>query len=271
VAVSGTISQGGNLMQQYNYLQALYLSFYSKSFYRDVARNWQGGTFLYLLMLLAISWALIIGVSIQPTLNHELKKGLERYAPQFPLIKIDKGIVSTPENKPYYIKDPDTQETIGVIDTSGSVSWSNSIHLFLLTKTQLYWSKNKDELRIHQIPKDLQVDIQPLAIKNQLETWGSWLWLLFFPVFLIVSYVFRIIQTLLYAIVGKVLVSCIGIPLSYGKIVLLGLVSITPAIVICTILDCFAVSFPGEWLIYLSLGLGYLFFAIWANMDKQPQ
>jgi hypothetical protein len=254
-------------MKPLNYLQALYRSFYSKALYRDVAKNWRGSAFLYLLFVLAISWAIILSTSIQPNINKELKQALARFAPQFPDIMIEKGIVTTPEKKAYYIKNPDTKEVIGIIDTTDRTRWNNSINLFLLTKTKLYWSDQPDELSIRQIPKNFTLQIKPLVIKNQLEAWASWLWIILFPFFVLFSFVFRIIQTLLYAIIGKLLALFMGVPLRYGKIFFLGLVSITPAILIGTILDCFVIRFSGEWLVYVGLALGYLFFAIWANKD----
>ena len=41
-------------MKQYNILQAIVMSFYSKNLYRDVAKNWGGKAFLYLFLFLKI-------------------------------------------------------------------------------------------------------------------------------------------------------------------------------------------------------------------------
>src|SRR2546426_3324312 len=46
-------------MRRYGILHPLLLSFFSRSLYRDVGRTWKGIGFLYLLLLLALSWVLV--------------------------------------------------------------------------------------------------------------------------------------------------------------------------------------------------------------------
>jgi hypothetical protein len=45
-----------NQAEQFRFWQAPYLSFFSLTFYRDVAQRWRGLSLTYLLVLLAISW-----------------------------------------------------------------------------------------------------------------------------------------------------------------------------------------------------------------------
>lgn len=43
-------------MKNYSVFHPLYLSFFSKSLYQDVAKNWKGTGLAYLLLLLALAW-----------------------------------------------------------------------------------------------------------------------------------------------------------------------------------------------------------------------
>ena len=43
-------------MRQYNLLQAIPMSFYSRKLYQDVAQNWGGMAILYLLFIVFLSW-----------------------------------------------------------------------------------------------------------------------------------------------------------------------------------------------------------------------
>ncbi len=43
-------------MKRFGLFHPIWMSFYSRALYRDVAQNWKGTGFLYLLFLLALSW-----------------------------------------------------------------------------------------------------------------------------------------------------------------------------------------------------------------------
>jgi len=257
-------------MRQFNYWQAIYQSFYSKALYRDVANHWGAGVFLYLLLVLAISWSIIMAVQVQPTITRESLLTLKQFAPQFPIMTIDKGIVTTPSNKPYLIKNPDTQKIVAIIDTSGQYKTLDSqAHYALLTDKQFFWKQGDGIVKVYNIPNDFTAELNPTDLRTTLEKWVPWLWVILFPLFLLFSFCYRIVQSLLYAIIGEVLVLLTGIKLSYSKIVKLTMVSITPAIVIGTALDWIDLNFHREWLFYFVLSMGYLFYAIWANKEEK--
>ena len=43
-------------MKRYSIFHPLVLSFFSKSLYRDVGKNWRGTGLLYLLLIIALLW-----------------------------------------------------------------------------------------------------------------------------------------------------------------------------------------------------------------------
>jgi len=53
--------------------------------------------------------------------------------------------------------------------------------------------------------------------------------------------------------------------LSYGALLRIAAVALTPAVVLSTVLTLAGVSFPGEWLVYLALELLFLGIGVKAN------
>src|SRR5579872_5684307 len=126
-------------MKQYNYLQAIYTSFFSAGLYRDVAKNWGSGVVLYLMLVLSICW-LVISIDVQPKINRFYGHFTDEYLSQIPQINIKNGVVKTPKNKTYMITNPDENIVIAIIDTSGKhTSLKPGGAKLLLTKDTLYY------------------------------------------------------------------------------------------------------------------------------------
>src|SRR3990172_8756471 len=121
-------------MKQYGVFHPLLLSFYSNALYRDVAKNWKGVGFLYLLLLLALTW-----IPVMIHFHNNLSEGISREAPKFvnqiPKITITKGEVSVDVPVPYYIIEPQSGVQLVAIDTSGQItSLDQTNAVALLTK-----------------------------------------------------------------------------------------------------------------------------------------
>src|SRR4030095_1761852 len=103
-------------MRRYSIFHPLVLSFFSKSLYRDVAKNWRGTGLLYLLLILALLWipSIIKGHLGFTSWGDNDAKGLTQ---QIPATTITNGHASTNVAQPYFIKDPKTGETLALIDT----------------------------------------------------------------------------------------------------------------------------------------------------------
>src|SRR5512135_2968335 len=104
-------------MKQYTIIHPLYMSFYSKSLYREVAREWSNRfCFLYLLSLIALCW--IPGmIRLDSDIAGYIDNDAPKYVRQLPTIKIAGGQASITEPQPYTIKDPDNGDPVMIIDT----------------------------------------------------------------------------------------------------------------------------------------------------------
>lgn len=255
-------------MSQYNVLQAIIMSFYSKKLYRDVAMNWGGKAFLYLLLLVALSWILFT-IQVQFTLNKIYEKDSEKLIPQIPVMTIKDGKLSTPENRPYVITDPENHENLVVIDTSGTYTTLEQAHSnFLITQTEMITRSKPTETKTNQIPPTLNMVIDPSVVNEFVKKFLGFAWIILFVVFTISAYIYRIIQALLYAIIGKLFAVVVQIPLSYDKILQVAMVAVTPAIVLSTIFDFFNISFAYQELFYFILSVLYLFYGVSANKNR---
>lgn len=257
-------------MKEYNYLQAIYMSFYSPKLYRDVCNNWGGGAVLYLFLLLAICWAAMM-FKYQPSINIAATQFSDKFVMQMPELVIKDGKITTPLNQPYEIKDPDSGALFAVIDTSGkytSLDNAPKDTKVLVTKDAIYYYDNDtNNIRVQKAPQNVSWDLKPDQVKAAVVKFAGWLWVLLLPLFLFLSLIYRLIQAVIYAAIGMIFAAIGKVDITYGKVLKLALIAITPAIIIGTILDWLNVEFHYEWLLFLVLGLGYLAFAILASKN----
>jgi hypothetical protein len=81
----------------------------------------------------------------------------------------------------------------------------------------------------------------------------------------IVSFIFRILQSLVYAVFGKLFAAISSIPITYVQIVRIAMVALTPVIILGTILELAHVWFPGEMLCFFIIAMFYVIYGIYAN------
>ncbi len=254
-------------MSQYGIFEALFMSFYSRSLYRDVAKNWGGKTFLYLLILGLISW-IVFTAQIQSKLSAMYVSQSDAYVNQFPVMNIKDGHLSTPEKRPYIITDPQSHQVIAVIDTSGQYTTLEQAKTdFLVTETKMISHPAQDEVREYNIPTTYNGDIIPGEINTALKKFMGFLWIPLFISVVLLAYIYHIIQALIYGVLGVLFGKMQGVSLNYSQLVQLAMMALTPAIIISTILDACHINFPFQMLMYFIVEIGYLMFGIAANKE----
>lgn len=255
-------------MKEYNIFQAIWMSFYSKKLYQDVATHWGGKAFLYMLVLLALCWV-VLTIQMQHSLNSLYRAQGDKLAAQMPVLTIKDGVISTPENHPYVITNPDTNEKLAVIDTTGQYTTTQQANTRLLvTQNTIIMQTDPNETKTYQLSKTVNARIDPNDINGFLKKNLRFAWIFFFIIFLIASYIFRIIQALVYALIGKFFGLIAGVKLSYDQILQIALVAVTPAVILATILNIFNITFPYQYLLYFILAMIYLFFGIKSNKSN---
>ena len=132
-------------MKRYSIFQAPVMAFGSPSFYRDVGRQWKGVAYGYLLLLLTVTW-----IAPMITMHIGLSEFLDNEAPkivkQIPKLTISGGRASIEEPQPYRITEPESEQTIAVIDTTGQItSLDQTDAKVLITATDAIIEKNQFE------------------------------------------------------------------------------------------------------------------------------
>lgn len=245
-------------MKQYSIFQIPLLSFYCKDVYRDMALNKQGIGFGYLFLLLALCWLVLVSVA-----DSHIDSYLDKTAPallaQFPAISIFNGQASINETQPYYIRDPETGESLAVIDTTGLItSMDDTDAPILMTKNAVMVEKSDIETRTFDLSEIGNIVIDRELLTAWTEETKSYLGIIIYPFALMGSFLYRVVQVLIYAFFGMVLASMCKAQLDYSQLLRLSVVAVTPGIIINTFLWSFGIDIPMSGLMFFLLAMVYL-------------
>ncbi len=258
-------------MKQYSTFHPLYMSFFSRSLYRDVGKNWKGLSFLYLLLLLAICWIPIM-FKMHSAVSGYIADEVPKIVRQIPVITISNGEVSIDNDMPYIITDPEKDDPFIIIDTTGEYSsLDNTPARVLITRTELIMKKSPSETRTFDLSEIEYLKIDRQTVYGWVETFRDWFAFLLYPFLVIASYIYRIVQVLLYAAIGLIIARNREVALDYQSLISLAIVSATPAIIVNALYNYGDIVMPFWWLICFMISMGYLFFGIKANAgDEDP-
>jgi hypothetical protein len=258
-------------MKKFSIIHIPVLSFFSKDLYRDVGLNWKGICFGYLLLLLAICW---IPMMVRMHLGFAgfVKDDAPPVVEQVPEITITDGRASIKEPQPYFIREPDSNQILGVIDTTGSIkSPADANAFFLLAKNSIIMKQSNYETRSYDLSQVESFSISGEGIMEFLLKAKKYLVIILYPLALISSYVYRIIQALIYAAIGLLFASTCKVTLSYGALLRLAVVAMTPCMIIKTVFGLAGVHLPCiVLLLYILITLAYLYFGVYACSQTPP-
>lgn len=252
-------------MRQYGMLSAIYMSFYSKKLYKDVVLNWGGLAILYLLFIIMLTW---IGFTFQAqyALSHLYDKNSDVIVNQIPVMTFKNGKLSTPEKRPYVVTGIDGKDRLMVIDVSGKIKTLEQAQATILMTVDQVTTKTKpDEIRIYTYPNNLNMIVNSQVINEYIKHYIGFAWILLFPIVVLFSFIYRFIQVLVYSIVGKIFSAITKAKLSYGQVMQITMIALTPAMIVCAVLNYFNIMFPFQGLFYFGLAMAYVLFGVKAN------
>lgn len=286
-------------MKQFSIFHPLWMAFYAKSIYRDVAKNWTGIAALYLLLLLALC-SIPTAYRFNQMLHVLSDRDILPIVNQIPTLVFQGGALHTEKNQPYFIKGPD-QQVMAIIDTSGTYDSLDDVQSvnWLLTGSTLF--HRVDETRIHAYairnltqkstffkaafsedafknqspsinvakthpPKEMIVtapllENQILKMQRMFETYNYFM-------ILAVYFVYRLIQIFIYALIGLLFALLFHAQLSYGAMVRLTTIAMTPVIFIDTVTRYMSFTHPHKELLFFLLAMVYLLFGVYANSQR---
>jgi hypothetical protein len=256
-------------MKKYSIIHVPVMSFFSNDLYRDVGLHWKGTGFGYLLLLLAVCWIPAM-IKVHTGFSNFITDDAPLVVNQVPEITITNGEVSVEEPQPYYIKAPDSNEVLAIIDTTGTItSLQDEDTLCLVTRREVVMRKSDVQTQTFDLSEVEDFVLDGDLIMSWLHALSKFFAIVMYPFALFGSYAYRIIQSLIYAAVGLLFAKWCHTTLSYTALLRLAVVAVTPAIIINTVFGVTGVRLPYAWLLYLLVALAYLFFGVKA-CSEQP-
>jgi hypothetical protein len=255
--------EAASIMKKYSIIHVPILSFFSKALYRDVGLNWKGVGFGYLLLLLAVCW-----IPPMVKIHRGFAEFVENEAPavvnQVPEITITDGQASIQEPQPYYIKAPDSNNVLAVIDTTGSITSLEDANAFcLLTEDSVMWQKSQFETQTMELSEVKSFTLDSDRIMGWLRTAEKFIAVIMYPFALLGEYAYRIAQVLIYAAIGLLFASWCKVSLSYPALLRLAVVAVTPCIIVSTVIALVGTTLPCFLnVLYLVAALAYLFLGV---------
>jgi hypothetical protein len=257
--------------RRFSFFQALFLSFSSKELYRDVGRNWSGIGFAYLLFLLAVSWVPLV-VKVHLGFQQFLRDSAPKLTAQLPAIHITNGQMQTDPPGRHEIKDPETGKVFCVID-AGIEGIPDELPQegIVLTRTKLIVRQTgQQQTRIQDLTNVKEFSMTRDDAARWLRVFGQWMAMVFYPFALLFSFLYRIVQALVYAAIGTLFAQVAGVSLEYGVLLRLATVAVTPAVLVDTLRDLAGVPIPYWWLLCFVIAMFYLHFAVRAMAEAPP-
>ncbi len=252
----------------YSTFQALYHSFYSRELYQDVARNWKGLCLPYLFLILMIFWIPEI-MNIHRTISDFIADEGPKYVEQIPVITIAKGEVSIKEEMPYTIYDRKNNTPVAIIDTTGkTASLDRSPASILLTKNALIVRKDANEVRALPLADIADTTITRKLVYDWLEIFNSLIIAVLFPLLLLMSFGFHVLQVILLSFLGGNFAKYMNVSLDFRALMRLSAVAFTPPILLEAVHALLQIEYPYSSLLSFLLAAGYLYFAIGSNAER---
>jgi len=257
-------------MKQFSIFAAPFYSFFSRELFVDVGRRWGAKTFVYLLLVLALSWIPMM-ISMRSAWTEFLSGDAPAVTEQIPPITIENGHVSADVEQPHFIRTSEPDEVFAIIDTTGEItSLDGTTARMLLTESHLIARKNDNETRVYDLSAVQQFELDGPKVENWLRLFGTWGLILLYPLLVVGSYVYRIVQALFYSVFGLVFAKNMQSRLDYSGILRVTVVAVTPALVLKTLLGLGGASFPFSWVVYSLVAIGYVAFGVAANREELP-
>lgn len=253
------------------------MSFYSSELYRDIALNWRGVGLLYLFFLVVLG-AVPITVKAQLGYGGWLDGDARDVIAKIPRITITNGEVSTDVETPYYIPMPPGWATgqnaqaryLAVIDLTGTYASAREADtLVLLTESAISF-RNRNETRSYDLSGVQRGAFDGSDVAGWLNAVRPFVAPLVYVGTLLSTYVYRIAQVAIYALIGFLFGKMFRVRLEYPAVMRLMAVAITPALVLNEIVFSFGAQPPGWSWICFGLAMAYLAYAERSCAQRTP-
>jgi len=256
-------------MKHYSIVQTLYMSFFSRSLYQDVARNWKGFCLTYLLILLALTLAPDM-VRLHARVTDFLTEEAPKVVRQVPTITISEGNASIKEPVPYTISAPWSELPFAVIDTSDKPPAIETIKAtIVLTKTKLSIREDESDVRSLDLSRIHKLVIDNNMLFRWLDIFKSYFIIAVYFLTVLFALIYYIIQILLCASIGMLFAKMFNVALPAHALIRLSVIAFTPPLVLQTAHTLLEIQFPYGSVITFFLATCYLYFAVGSCSEEK--
>ncbi len=254
----------------YGWWHGFWRSWFSKAFYRDVGLHWRGTGFAYLFFLLFVC-SVVLSIFSNIYLRSEITNIQANYIPQLPVVSFADGKMTLADGKVHVIENTSGNPWI-VFDPTGKYNNdSTSSAAVVLKPDAMYVAESSGAMTVHTYPQSLNVTItsdSANAFAEQAKRWG----IVFVGLSLLISaYIYRILASLIYSIIGSIVIAkCLKSTLSYVSVLRIVVVAQTPVIMLSTIGALLNVYVPHAWIGGVIINLFYITWGIKAASSELP-
>jgi hypothetical protein len=242
----------------------IWQSAYSSDLYRQV-QHWRGKAIAYLAVVLVLCWTPVL-IKMHMTINQAIQSAEPGLLAEIPVIEFDHGQVKTPENRPYLIHITGTPQPINfIVDTSGHYqSLDGQDAIILLTKDKCFIRQRAGQVQTYDLSGSQagRFVLDQEKVRKLIQFFRRWVVILSFVFLVFFSFLKRLMQCLMMALVGLGFVSSLETDLDLGELLSLAIVSMTPAMIMETLWTLTGRALPFVWVFWALLMVGYYLFAI---------
>lgn len=231
--------------------------------------RWKGYGVAYLLLIV-----FLLGVpeilKLEATVSDFLTTESPRVVEQFPTVTITKGNASIAAPSPYTIYYPDKTVPFVILDPSGSVTaLKDKGTVALMTKTQIMLRKSPTEVRAFDLAGIDHLVVDRAKLREWVEAFRFWFPIILFPFVMLFSFLYYSLQIVLCAAVGGIFAKRFGVNLDRKALVRLSAVCFTPAALLQIVHSFLNIDFPMSGTISFLFTIGYLYYAVGVNSEKE--
>ena len=253
------------IVRRYSILRAIPLSFFSRDLYRDVAASWRGFGLAYLALVVALLTLFVVG-RMQVALSRWAEGPARGFADQVPTMVIRHRVVEIDRPMPFVILDRGSGKEIVVVDTTGQITSLDGLEAgVLVTADRVQFRRSASETRMFTLTGVDSLTLTPAKARRWLTLLSTWATPCVAPFVFGGMFVFRLIQLLVFALVGLLVARLAHARLDWSQVMRLTAVALTPALVLDPMIDLSRVRLPGRGLLWTGIVLAYVVWAVRAN------
>lgn len=249
-------------------------AWYSNDLYQEVVTRRKGIHALYLFLFLLVCWVPSL-FKQQKQFNAVADQWVDPLLRQVPPFSISSGKLSVEGEPRQVISDPRSGRPLVLIDTTGqttSLDSADSSIMVLVTADFFAVRRSNRRFETHPFGGEPNRSVSQGDLDVLKETLKQHYPLLFFylsPLLLLASFLFRLLQAVLLAVLGLGICSYRKTRLPFQALIRLSVVALTPAMMVRTVCNLLDISLPLLPVILVLITLGYVVFGILVNQSGE--